>query len=36
MASMTDPMDALVSFQQALLDGEIRLLPGELDADLFV
>jgi hypothetical protein len=25
MANMTDPTDALVSFQQALLDGEIRL-----------
>jgi hypothetical protein len=36
MASMADPMDALVSFQQALLDGEIRLQPGALDPDLFV
>jgi hypothetical protein len=33
---MTDPMDALVSFQQALLDGEISLRPGDLDAELFV
>jgi hypothetical protein len=36
MASMTDPMVALVSFQQALLDGEIRLQRAELDPDLFV
>jgi hypothetical protein len=36
MASMTDPTDALVSFQQALLDGEINLRPGELDPDIFV
>lgn len=36
MASMTDPMDALVSFQQALLNGEIRLQRGELDPDVFV
>jgi hypothetical protein len=36
MPSMTDPMVALVSFQQALLDGEIRLQPGELDPDIFV
>jgi len=36
MASMTDPTDALVSFQQALLDGEIRLQRGELDPDIFV
>jgi hypothetical protein len=34
--SMTDPMDALVSFQQALLDGEIHLQPGALDPDIFV
>jgi len=36
MASMTNPTDALVSFQQALLDGEIRLQRGELDPDIFV
>ena len=36
MPSMTDPTDALVSFQQALLDGEIRLQRGELDPDIFV
>ena len=36
MAGMTDPMDALVSFQQALLDGEIGLHRGELDPDIFV
>jgi hypothetical protein len=36
MPSMTDPMVALVSFQQALLDGEVRLQPGELDPDIFV
>jgi hypothetical protein len=33
---MTDPMDALVSFQQALLRGEIGLRAGELEPDLFV
>jgi len=33
---MTDPFDALTSFQQALLDGEISLQAGELDPDLFV
>jgi hypothetical protein len=33
---MTDPMVALVSFQQALLDGEIKLRVGELDRDIFV
>jgi hypothetical protein len=36
MPSMTDPMVALVSFQQALLDGEVRLQPGELDPDILV
>jgi hypothetical protein len=36
MVSMTDPMDALVSFQQALLDGEINLRRAELDPDLFL
>jgi hypothetical protein len=36
MPSMTDPMVALVSFQQALLDGEINLQRAELDPDLFV
>src|SRR5260370_8441599 len=36
MTSMTDPTDGMVSFQQALLDGEIDLRPGELDPDLFV
>jgi hypothetical protein len=36
MPSMTDPMVALVSFQQALLDGEIKLRVGELDRDIFV
>lgn len=36
MASTTDPTDGMVSFQQALLDGEIDLRPGELDPDLFV
>ena len=33
---MTDPTDSLVSFQQALLAGEIRLQPGELDSNIFV
>jgi hypothetical protein len=36
MPNMTDPMVALVSFQQALLDGEVRLQRAELDPDLFV
>jgi hypothetical protein len=36
MPSMTDPMVALVSFQQALLDREVRLQPRELDPDIFV
>lgn len=36
MASMTDPMDALVSFQQALLRGEISLRAAELEPDVFV
>jgi GNAT superfamily N-acetyltransferase len=36
MATMTDPTEAMVSFQQALLDGEIRLQRGELDRDLFL
>jgi GNAT superfamily N-acetyltransferase len=36
MPSMTDPMEALVSFQQALLDGEVRLRPGELDPNIFM
>jgi hypothetical protein len=33
---MTDPSDALTSFQQALLDGEIQLQRGQLDPELFV
>ena len=33
---MTDPFDALTSFQQALLDGEVSLQAGELDPDLFL
>jgi hypothetical protein len=33
---MTDPSDALTSFQQALIDGEIKLQPGQLDPELFV
>jgi hypothetical protein len=33
---MTDPTDGLVSFQQALLNGEISVQAGELDPDLFV
>jgi hypothetical protein len=36
LAAMTDPFDALTSFQQALLDGEISLRAGELDPDLFL
>jgi hypothetical protein len=33
---MTDPFDALTSFQQAYLNGEISLQAGELDPDLFL
>jgi len=33
---MADPFDALVSFQEVLLDGEITLQAGELDRNLFV
>jgi hypothetical protein len=33
---MTDPFDALTSFQQALFDGEISLQVGELDPGLFL
>lgn len=37
MARMTDPFDALTSFQEALLNGEIsNLRAGELDPELFV
>ena len=36
MPNMIDPMVALVSFQQALDDGEIRLQRAELDPNLFV
>jgi RimJ/RimL family protein N-acetyltransferase len=33
---MTDPSDALKSFQQTLLRGEIKLLHGDIDPELFV
>ena len=36
LARMTDPFDGLISFQRALLDGEIKLQAGALDPDLFV
>ena len=36
LARMTDPFEALTSFQQALLDGEIDLRAGELDPNLFL
>jgi hypothetical protein len=36
MPQMTDPSGALVSFQQALLDGEIQLQHGAIDPELFV
>lgn len=36
MTRMTDPMEALVSFQQALFDGEIQLESGRVDRDLFM
>jgi hypothetical protein len=32
---MTDPSDALKSFQQALVDGEIQLQRGQIDPELF-
>ncbi len=36
MVSMTDPTDGMVSFQQALLNDEIDLRPGEVDPDIFM
>ena len=33
---MTDPTDALISFQQALLDGELQLQRGARDPELAV
>lgn len=36
MTAMTDPYDSLVSFQQALTDGELQLQRGEIDRELFV
>lgn len=33
---MTDPTDGLVSFQHALLNGEIQLQRGQLDPEIFV
>lgn len=36
MPALTDPTDTLVSFQKALLDGEIQLQPGALDKNIFV
>lgn len=33
---MTDSLDALLSFQQLLINGHIRLHAGELDPDLYV
>jgi len=33
---MTDPFEGLVSFQQALLNGEIRLQRGEIHLDVFL
>ncbi len=33
---MTDPSDALTSFQQALLDGEMQLGRGDIDPELSV
>jgi hypothetical protein len=33
---MTDPSDALKSFQQALVDGEIQLQRGQIDPELFL
>jgi len=36
VARMTDPSNALKSFQQALLRGETQLRPGVLDPDLYL
>jgi hypothetical protein len=36
LTKMTDPSDALKSFQQALVDGEIQLQRGQIDPGLFV
>jgi hypothetical protein len=36
LPAMTDPSDSLRSFQQALIDGEVQLRPGEIDPELFV
>ncbi len=36
MPGMTDPHDALISFQEALLAGEIDLSRGAVDRDLYV
>lgn len=36
MAELTDPTPAMVSFQQAILDGEISLQRAALDRDVFV
>jgi hypothetical protein len=36
LPTMTDPSDALRSFQQALVDGEIQLQRGKIDSELFV
>ncbi len=36
MAAMTDPTDALVSFQAALLQGVIPVQPGAVDPNLYV
>jgi hypothetical protein len=36
LTRMTDPFDALQSFQQALVDGEIDLQRGQIDPEFFV
>lgn len=36
LTRMTDPFDALNSFQQALVNGEIQLQRGHIDSELFV
>jgi len=36
LAEMTDPFDALKSFQQALLRGIIKLQRGDIDPDLYL
>jgi hypothetical protein len=36
LPGMTDPSDALPSFQAALASGQMRLQPGALDPDIYL